>query len=154
MQYLSVIASIPQNIGCTQYSECPYPLGFLSNISKLILLIFTKHCGVQEYYRQRWPALDVPAELAKRVICACICEICFFRDFMGHKRRKVSWSSLARYLYTRQLACEPQTGSLAYFSVAIRNRTKKTTSSLNRSSTSSNMQAAAFAVPLCKNKQC
>ena len=56
---------------------------------------------------------------------ACICEICFFRDFMGLKRQKFSWSPLARDLYTRQLACEPQTGSLAYFSVAVRNGTKK-----------------------------
>ena len=68
---------------------------------------------------------------------------------MGLKRQKFSWSLLARHLYTRQLACEPQTGTLAYFSVAVKNRTKKTTSSLDRSSTSvSNMQAAAFAVSL------
>ena len=77
------------------------------------------------YYRQRWQAPDVPAELAKRVICVYIHEICFIRDFMGLKRQKLSWSLLARYLYTRQRACEPQTGSLAYFSVAVRNGTKK-----------------------------
>ena len=35
--------------------------------------------------RQRWQAPDAPAELAKRVICACIREICFFRDRMGPK---------------------------------------------------------------------
>ena len=59
---------------------------------------------------------------------------------------------------TRQLACEiaceSQTGSLAYFSAAVRNGTKETTSFLDRNSTSSNMQTAAFAVPLCKDKQC
>ena len=72
---------------------------------------------------------------------------------MGLKRQKFSWSLLARRLYTIQFACEAQTGSLAYFSVAVKNG-KKTTSSLNESSTSSNMQAAAFAVPLWKDKQC
>ena len=79
-------------------------------------------------YRQRWQASDVPAELAKRVICACIREICYFRDFMGLKRQKFSWSRLARHLYLRQLACEPQTGSLAYFS---RTEQKNPTSSLD-----------------------
>ena len=75
---------------------------------------------------------------------------------MGLKRQIFSWSLLARHLYTRQLACEPQTGSLAYFSVAVRSGTK-TTSSLDRNSTctsSSNMQAAAFVVPLFNDKQC
>ena len=62
-------------------------------------------------YRQRWQAPDVPAELAKRVICACIREICFFRFSMGPKSHKFSSSLLTRHLYTRQLACEPQTGS-------------------------------------------
>ena len=61
---------------------------------------------------------------------------------MGLKRQKVSWSPLIRHLYTRQLACEPRTGSLAHFSVAIRNRKKKRISSLDRRSTSSHMQAA------------
>ena len=93
-------------------------------------------------------------ELVTRVICECIQDICFFRDFMGLKRQKFSWSFLAWHLYTRQLACEPQTGSLAYFSVAVRNGTKKTTSFLDQSSTSSNMQATSLAVPLCKEKQC
>ena len=88
------------------------------------------------------------AELAKRVICACMRKICFFRDFMGLKRQKFSRSLLARHLYKRQLACEPQTGSLAYLPVAVRNGTKKSTSSLDQSFTSSNMQAAASAVPL------
>ena len=46
----------------------------------------------------------VPAELPKRVICACILEICFFRDFMGLKSHR---SLLARHRYTKQLACEP-----------------------------------------------
>ena len=40
---------------------------------------------------------------------------------MGLKRQKFSQSLLARHLYTRQLACEPQIGSL----VAVRNGTKK-----------------------------
>ena len=44
---------------------------------------------------------------------------------MGLKGQKFSWSLLARHFYTRQLTCEPQTGSLAYFSVAVRNGTKK-----------------------------
>ena len=48
---------------------------------------------------------------------------------------------------------ERQTGSMAYFSVAVRNVTKTTTSSLDRSFTSRNMQAAAFAVPIYKDKQ-
>ena len=87
----------------------------------------------------------------ENIICACIHEICFFRDFMGLKRQNFPWSLLTQHLYTRQLACEPQTGSLAYFSVVVRDRTKKTTSSLDPSSPSSNMQAAAFAVPLCKD---
>ena len=43
---------------------------------------------------------------------------------MGLKRQKFSWSLLARHLYTRQLACEPQTGSITYFSVAVRNGKK------------------------------
>ena len=42
----------------------------------------------------------------------------------GLKRQKFSWSFLTRHLYTRQLACEPQTGSLAYFSVAVRTERK------------------------------
>ena len=67
----------------------------------------------------------MPAELAKRVTCACIHEISFFRDFMGLKSHKFSWSLLARHLYTRQLACEPQKGSVACLSVAVTNGTKK-----------------------------
>ena len=51
---------------------------------------------------------------------------------MGIKRQKFSWSLMARHLYSRQLAYKPQTGSLA------------TTSSLDRTSTSSNMQATAL----------
>ena len=47
------------------------------------------------------------------------------RDFMGLKRQKFSKSFLTRHLYTRQLACESQIGSLAYFSVAAKNGTKK-----------------------------
>ena len=39
-------------------------------------------------YRQRWQEPDVHAELAKRVICGCIREICFFRDFMGAQKSK------------------------------------------------------------------
>ena len=34
---------------------------------------------------------------------------------------------LVHHIYKRQLACESQTGSLAHFSVAVRNGTKKTT---------------------------
>ena len=68
---------------------------------------------------------------------------CFFRDFMGLKSQKFSWSLLARHLYRRQLACEPQTGSLAYFSVVVRNGTKNDQFSRERS-TSRNMQAAAL----------
>ena len=77
--------------------------------------------------RQRWQAPDVPAELSKRVICACLREICFFRDYMGLKRKKFSWSLLDRHLYTRQLACEPQTGTLS----CCQERNEKTTSSLD-----------------------
>ena len=73
---------------------------------------------------------------------------------MDHKRQKFSWSLLARHLYARQLAYEPQKGSLAYSSLAVRKGRKKTTNFLDRSSTSSNMQDVAFAVPLCKEKQC
>ena len=62
---------------------------------------------------------------------------------MGLKRQKLFWSLLARHLYTRQLACDPQTGSLAYFSVAVRNGTKKRS-----------MQAASFVVLLYKDKRC
>ena len=40
-----------------------------------------------EVNRQRWQAPDVPDELAKRIIYACIRAICFFRDFMGLKRQ-------------------------------------------------------------------
>ena len=61
----------------------------------------------------------------RRVICACISEICIFRDFMGLKRQTFSLSLLTRHLYTRKFACEPETGSLAHFSVAARNGTKK-----------------------------
>ena len=35
--------------------------------------------------RQRWQAPDAPAELAKRVTCACICEICFLEIVWGRK---------------------------------------------------------------------
>ena len=94
----------------------------------------------------------MPAERAQIVICARIHEICFFRNFMGLKSQKFSWSLLARHLYKRQLACKLQTGSLAFPSVAVRNGTTKMTSSLDRRSTSGNMQAAAFAVTLCKDK--
>ena len=105
--------------------------------------------------RQRWQAPDVPVELAKRVICGCIREICFFRDRMGPKSHKFSSSLLTRHLYTRQLSCEPQTGSAVCLSFAVRNGTKRTSSSLDWRSTSIKMQAAAsFAVPLCKDKQC
>ena len=50
----------------------------------------------------------MPAELAKRVICVCICEICFFRDGMGPKSHKFSGSLLTRHLYTRQLVYQTQ----------------------------------------------
>ena len=63
----------------------------------------TNHLGLHQTCLPSWQ---------KRVICACIREICFFRDFMGLKRQKFSWSLLTRHLYTRQLACEPQTGCL------------------------------------------
>ena len=74
---------------------------------------------------------------------------------MGLKRQKFSCSLLTRHLYTRQLACEPQTGSLAYLSVAVRNGTEKN-DQFSRSKflhppveeadpTSRSMQAAAFA---------
>ena len=56
--------------------------------------------------RQRWQAPDVPDELAKRVICAGIGEICFFKFFMGPKSHKFSTSVLTRHLYTRQLVTE------------------------------------------------
>ena len=61
---------------------------------------------LRETNRQRWQAPDVPAELAKRVICACIREICFFRFSMGPKSHKFSTSILTRHLYTRQLVSE------------------------------------------------
>ena len=79
-------------------------------------------------------------ESSARVYARCISS----EIFWGLKDKNF----LGRHLYTRQLACEPQTGKLAYFSVAVRNGKKKTTSSLDRSSTSCNMQVAAFAVPL------
>ena len=101
----------------------------------------------------RWQAPDVPAELAKRVICAHIREICFLRDIMGLKRQKFSWSLLTRHLYARQLAYEPQTGSLTYFSVAVRNGTKRSVLFIEVQHLR-NMQAAAFAVPLYQDKQC
>ena len=44
--------------------------------------------------------------LAKRVICGCIREICFFRFSMGPKSQKFSTSLLTRHLYTRQLVTE------------------------------------------------
>ena len=62
-------------------------------------------------YRQRWQAPDVPAELEKRVICACIREICFFRFSMGPKSHKFSTSILTRHLYTRQLVSEKSEGA-------------------------------------------
>ena len=49
---------------------------------------------------------------------------CFFRCFMGLKSQKFSRLLLARHLYTRKPACEPQSGSLAYLSVAFKNGTK------------------------------
>ena len=72
----------------------------------------------------------------------------FLQRFYGAQKTKIFLTLLVRHLYTRQLACEPQTGSLAYFLGTER----KTTSSLDRSSTSSNIQAAAFAIPLCRAK--
>ena len=53
----------------------------------------------------------------------------FLRRFIGLKRQKFSCSLLARHHFTRQLACEPQTGSLTYFSVPTEME-QKTTSSL------------------------
>ena len=75
--------------------------------------------------RQCWQAPDLPAELAKRVICAWISEICFFRDFMGLKRQKIFWSLLVRYLYTRQLAYKPQTGAPSLFLSCWQERNEK-----------------------------
>ena len=46
-------------------------------------------------------------------------------DSLGPKSHKFSWSLLARHLYARQLACEPQTGSAACLSVAVTNGTKE-----------------------------
>ena len=48
----------------------------------------------------------------------------FLQRFYG-AQKTISRSFMARHLYTRQLACEPQTGSLAYFSVAVRNGNEK-----------------------------
>ena len=96
-------------------------------------------------YRQLWQATDVSAELAKRVICTCIFEICFFRDFMWLKRQKFSWTTC--------LLTSNRKASLFFSCYQERNK-KRTTSSPDRSSISSSIQAAAFAVPLCKDKQC
>ena len=96
---------------CTQHMEVPP--------SPRDRIIFT---SVIASTGRRQP---VSAELAKRVICACVREICFFRDFMGLKSHKFSCSLLARHLFTRQLACRPQTGSVACLSVAVTNGTKK-----------------------------
>ena len=102
----------------------PYLISELKSLKKSTAQRFvtsSKGNGNRMTNRQCWQAPDVPAELVKGVICACIREICVFRDFMGLKRQTFSRSLLARHLYTRQLACEPQTGSPAYFSVAVRN---------------------------------
>ena len=48
----------------------------------------------------------MPAELAKRVICACIREICFSRFSMGPKNHKFSTSILTQHRYTRQVVSE------------------------------------------------
>ena len=68
----------------------------------LRILTGTGYPGTEDS-RQRWQAPDVPAELAKRVICACIREICFFRFSMGPNSHKFSTSVLTRHLYTGQL---------------------------------------------------
>ena len=82
--------------------------------SRLLCSLTSKRHFLILNYRQRWQTPGMATELAKRVICACICEVCFFRKFMGLKSQTFSWSLLARNLYTRQLACKPQTGSLDY----------------------------------------
>ena len=78
---------------------------------------------------------------------------------MGPKSHKFSWSLLTRHLYTRQFACEPQTRSVACLSFAGTKKTerkKRPVLSIEGVATSINMQAAAaaFTVPLCKDKQC
>ena len=51
------------------------------------------------------------------------------RVYARYVTSDILWGSkvtnFPRYLYTRQLACEPQTGSVACLSVAVRNGTKK-----------------------------
>ena len=74
---------------------------------------------VFNYYRQRWQAPDVPAEKESSVR--------IYARYVSSemKRQKFSWSLLTLHLYTKQLACELQTGSLAHCSVPVRNGTKR-----------------------------
>ena len=113
------------------------------------VLIFIDH--LLSNNRQRWQAPNVPAELAKTVTR----EICFSEILWGSKDKTfLGLFSLGIIIQMRQLACEPQTGSLAIFQLLSGMERKKTTSSLDRSSTSSNIQVADFVVPQCEDKQC
>ena len=40
-------------------------------------------------YRQHWQAPDVPAELAKRVICTCISRGMFLKRFCGAEKTRI-----------------------------------------------------------------
>ena len=75
-------------------------------------------------YRQRWAGTRLACRAGEKSHLRVYTRDMFL-FFMGLKRQKFSWSLLARHFYTRQLACEPQTGSLAYFLVAVRNGTKE-----------------------------
>ena len=73
---------------------------------------------------------------------------------MGLNSHKFSWSLLARHLYTRQLACEPQTGSVACLSVAVGTERKKrpVLSIEDLHPEKCRLLPAAFTVPLCKDE--
>ena len=93
-------------------------------------------------YRQRWQAPNVPAELAKRVICACIRQICFFRDFMGSKDKDFLGHFLLGIFIQDNLPVNLKQEVWPISQLRSGTERKKTTGSLDRSSTSSNMQAA------------
>ena len=102
-----------------------------------------------KHNRQHWQVPDVPADLVKRVIYVCIhkiyfSEILWGKNFLGH-----FWLGI----FIQDNVPVNLKQEVWLISQLLSGMEQKTTSSLDRSSTSSNTQAAAFAVPLCKDKK-
>ena len=88
----------------------------------------------------------MPAEQAKRVICACIREIHFFRDFMGLKDKN--------FLGFFWLGIFIQDNLPVNLKQEVWPISQLLAGTERKNDQFSQLQAAAFAVPLCKEKQC